>query len=116
MPGFVMSGKFEFKKFIKIANYSIAQSLFTHLNYKDIKRCMERLREYVKKTHRFYATFCEMASIKKRLFFYRSHSHRCFAYTREQMQQVGIKCSFKPRYIGDWNHHRRRKVIEYIAV
>ena len=44
-----------------------------------------------------------------------SHSHGYFAYTRLQMEEFGTRTGWKSNYIGDWNHPRSQKIIEYVA-
>jgi len=112
-PEFVFSENFEFSKFSKIPNFAIAQSLFTHLDQGDIELCLKRLREFVNKGFRFYATFFETNTEKQN--HKKSHSHSRFQYTQNKMCAFGEKCGWKARYIGDWNHPRGQKMIEYTA-
>ena len=44
-----------------------------------------------------------------------SGSHGYFAYTRAQMEEFGTRTGWKANYIGDWNHPRKQKIIEFIA-
>jgi len=113
-PEIIISDKFEFNKFSKVPDYAIAQSLFTHLNKEDIELCLKNLRKIVNLGHVFYATFVEVnleLQTSKR-----SHSHRVFQYTRNQMGTFGEKNGWKARYIGDWNHPRGQKMMEYTAI
>jgi hypothetical protein len=43
----------------------------------------------------------------------RSHPHAGFAYTRDQMTEFGAACGWATRYIGDWNHPRQQKILQY---
>lgn len=51
-PELVISATFEFQKFHRRPDLSIAQSLFTHLNPADIRLCLSNLRELVAADHR----------------------------------------------------------------
>ena len=114
-PEFVVSDKFEFNKFSKIPNYSIAQSLFTHLVEDDIKLCLKNLKEFVgDKPHKFYATFFEVDVPTEGELEY-SHSHASFFYTKVQMEQFGKETGWKFKYIGDWNHPRDQKIVLFYS-
>jgi len=110
-PEFVVSDKFEFSKFSKIPDYSIAQSLFTHLVEVDIKLCLKNLRKFVgNRPHKFYATFFEVdVPIEGELDY--SHSHVSFFYTKTQIEQFAQDTGWKFKYIGGWNHPRDQKIV-----
>jgi hypothetical protein len=112
-PQFVISSKFEFSRFTKRPDYSIAQSLFTHLNVADIQLCLGNLRSFVGRGHVFYATFFEGTSAKSDQ---ASHSHKGFVYTKEELTQYGTRIGWRPEYIGDWNHPRNQKMMKFLAV
>lgn len=113
-PQFVFSDKFEFNKFSKVPDYAIAQSLFTHLTKEDIKFCLKQLHKIVNPRCLFLATFSECNVEQKN--YHRSYSHKCFQYTQNQMSTFGENNGWKARYIGDWNHPRGQKMMEYTAV
>jgi len=113
-PIFIFSDKFEFNKFSKVPDYAIAQSLFTHLDKEDIELCLKQLRKIVNLGCIFYATFFEINLEQQNSG--KSHSHRGFQYTQNQMRTFGEKNGWKARYIGDWNHPRGQRMMEYAAV
>jgi len=117
IPEVVLSSEFEFSKFSKKPDYALAQSLFSHLNAHDIQLCMKRLREFVGTSCRFYATFNEVKLIRRMLIPNprESHPHSFFGYTRRDMIGFGTEHGWKPRYIGDWGHPRKQKMMEYVA-
>jgi hypothetical protein len=99
-PEFVVSDSFEFARFSKVADMSLAQSPFTHL-VADIERCCARLREYVDPGHEFYATFwpgdssgypCKSSSIKR------------FQYPPEELAKIGERNGWQPNFIGPGRH------------
>ena len=114
IPEFVITDKFEFKKFSKKPDFAIAQSLFTHLRKKDIALCLKKLREHVNAGCRLYATFFESNVEKKDKG--KSHSHRNFHYTKQQMCELGEQYRWKPKYIGNWQHPSGQMMMEFIAI
>lgn len=112
-PEFIISSNFEFQKFSKLPNYSIAQSLFTHLIEEDIKLCLFNLKAFIgSKKHKFFATFFEAEDLQNVPLNY-SHSLVNFFYTKDQMISFGQEAGWKVKYIGDWNHPRNQKMIIY---
>ena len=107
-PEFVVSDHFEFDAFGKKPQFSLAQSLFTHLNSGDICLCLERLRQFVEPDHVFFATFFEGNSSANQEC---SHSHADFSYSREEMEAFGEKHGWTATYIGNWNHPRNQQMI-----
>jgi ubiquinone/menaquinone biosynthesis C-methylase UbiE len=112
-PEFVVSDKFEFEKFSKKPQFSLAHSLFTHLNSKDICICLEKLSKFVEPGHIFFATFFEGDSSANPE---TSHSHVSFRYSREEMATFGENSGWKAIYIGNWKHPRNQMMMKYEAV
>lgn len=111
-PKFVISENFEFDKFSEKPQFSIAQSLFTHLNVNDIRLCLKNLRQLVEQDHLFFATFFEGGSSSNPE---ASHSHGYFRYSRDEMTKFGKKTGWKAIYIGEWQHPKSR-MMKYQAV
>jgi len=111
-PEFQISDDFDFKGFSKKPDYSLALSLFTHLNRRDIEKCLKNLIEFVKTGHIFFATFFEGESENNPG---RSHSLDHFDYTKEEMIEFGEKTGWKVTYIGDWNHPRDQKIVRFTS-
>jgi len=109
-PKFVVSERFEFNKFSKKPQFSLAQSLFTHLTPDDIRLCLSNLRDFVDTGHIFFATFFQGQSSHNRE---RSHSIVCFRYTREEMETFGQQTGWTASYIGEWNHPRPQMMMKY---
>ena len=112
-PRFLITDAFEFERAGTRANFAIAQSLFTHLNAKDISRCLFAMKSASAPDCRFFATFFEGNTGHANP--ERSHSHGHFQYTRGQMESFGIAAGWVPRYIGEWNHPRGQQIIEFSA-
>lgn len=111
-PEFIISSKFEFQKFSKTPQLSLALSLFTHLNSKDIELCLCNLREFVDEGHIFFATFFEGDSKKNKL---ESHSLDHFEYSQDEMISFGENYDWECIYIGDWDHPRDQMMMKYVA-
>jgi hypothetical protein len=112
-PRFVVSDSFEFGKFRAKPGFGIAQSLFTHLSARDLETCLLNLKSTAAPGCRLFATFFEVAEpVGNPLV---SHSHGYFAYTRAEMECFGARTGWEAHYIGEWNHPRQQKMIEYIA-
>lgn len=108
-PEFVVSGSFEFSKFSKKPDYSIANSLFTHLTPEDILACLSNLRENVDLGHQFYATFFKAARPVENPS--SSDAHKAFRYTTRELKRLARLAGFDTEYIGDWSHPRRQQML-----
>lgn len=112
-PEFVVSDRFEFDSFRKSPQFSLAQSLFTHLNSTDVCACLEKLRKFVEPGHIFFATFFEGSSSGNPE---ASHTHAVFRYSREEMAAFGENRGWKVTYIGNWQHPRSQVMMKYEAM
>ena len=111
-PEFVISSRFEFSRFSRKPDICIAQSLFTHLSPVDINLCLNNLARFANSKCRVFATFFE---VEKPHFNFgrRSHSYAVFFYTRKQMVSFGERNGWSAHYIGDWDHPRGQRMMEY---
>jgi len=114
-PEFVVSDSFEFSKFGRKPDFALAQSLFTHLNADDIRRCLLNLRACMDPGSRFYATYVLVPEASYRRDLRRSQAHRAFRYTLQMAENFGASCGWSAHYIGDWSHPRGQVMMEYIA-
>lgn len=112
-PRFVVSDSFEFCKFEEKPCFGMAQSLFTHLSAADLETCLLKLKRVAVSGCRLFATFFEAPEPVANQPV--SHSHNYFAYTRSQMEDFGARTGWESHYIGEWNHPRAQKIIEYVA-
>jgi hypothetical protein len=109
-PELVTSSSFEFDRFSKQADFSLAQSLFTHLNGADVESCLTKLRANVAPQHEFYATFAAGTSRSGR-----SHARGSFYYSPDELASMGERCSWQCNYIGDWGHPRKQVMMQFVA-
>jgi len=113
-PRFVISDSFKFQGFSARPSFGIAQSLFSHLSAHDVELCLSQLKGVASPGCKLFATFFEVnAPVVNPTV---SHSHDCFSYTRSQMEEFGVRTGWEPRYVGEWNHPRAQRLIEYIAL
>lgn len=110
-PEFVVSSSFEFERFSKPADYSLAQSLFTHLASADIELCLGHLRDFVAPGHQLYATFYAGESERNRS---RSHSRSPFLYAPAELEEIAGE-RWKCELVGDWGHPRGQQMMKFLA-
>ena len=75
--------------------------------------CLLKLKRIAPPGCRLFATFFEVSEPVANPPV--SHSHGYFAYTRSQMGDFGARTGWDSHYIGEWNHPRSQKIIEYVA-
>lgn len=112
-PRFIVSDSFEFHRFAAKPVFGIAQSLFAHLSAHEVESCLSKLHTVAASGCRLFATFFEVSEPFANPA--ASHSHSYFAYTRSQMETFGARAGWRSSYVGEWNHPRAQKMIEYIA-
>ncbi len=112
-PEFVISSRFEFERFSRKPQFSLALSLFTHLAADDIRLCLGRLRDFVPADHRLFATFFEGNSARNKS---RSDSLDHFEYGREELIALAAPERWQASYIGDWDHPRDQMMMMFGAV
>ena len=111
-PELLVSGRFEFAKFSRQPDFSIAQSLFTHLAVEDAMHCLRNLRHFVAPGHVCFATFFDGDSARNPS---RSDSQLGFFYSRAEMEGFGTQTGWQTLYIGDWRHPRGQMMMRYVA-
>jgi hypothetical protein len=109
-PEFVISSVFEFDRFSKQPDFSLAQSLFTHLTPTDIELALGNLRAIVSSDHQLYATFSSGDSERNPL---QSASHKNFFYSPDELIAMGAHTGWSADYIGDWGHPRNQKMMRF---
>ena len=113
----VYLGDFEFYKLEQSFDFALAQSVFTHLNFNKIRRCLDRLASVMKAGGKFYATFLEApleSQLEKPMERPRctSYSDRDpFHYRFEDFQYAIKDMQWELSYIGQWNHPADTRVL-----
>jgi hypothetical protein len=107
-PEFVVSDAFEFEKFSKRPDLSLAHSVFTQIAEHEIRLCLSKLRDVVNTGHKCYATFHledggrgQRSGIK---------------YSRTRIEEFGRLAGWRSRYIDEWRHTAGETMVEYVAV
>jgi SAM-dependent methyltransferase len=103
-------------------DFAIAQSVFTHLPLNDIRLCLVRVGRAMRPGGRFYASFFEGPAEfpldgvldgenpKKRDKFTERHP---YWYWPSDLEWAGGFGPWQFRYIGNWNHPRNQKMVEF---
>ena len=137
-PKLLVDGDFNFKDFkqhwpyFKKPKIGLAQSLFTHLNFEDIKICLNKLKEIVDKDFILYATFHSAQggwhthkfsenyvygkteihlldssrNVGGNPFVSDSGSHVDFWYSSRDLEEISNQTGWVVKEIFDWNHPR----------
>jgi len=112
-PEIVVSPSFEFHLFSKAPDYSLAHSLFSHLNLDEIALCLQNLRAIVSPGSEFYASFFRSKSESPN--YQTSHAHRSFLYTTQQMSGMGVETGWAADFLGGWGHDGGQVMMRYVA-
>lgn len=94
---------------------AIAQSVFTHVSLNHIRLCLYRLGKVMKPGGRFFATFSQRGpNHPVDGTWARSYTERnVYWYYRQDLRYAAERTPFSFRYIGDWGHARKQKMVEY---
>lgn len=107
-PRSALVARFEFQRFSKQPDMSLAQSLFSHLNEADILLCLRQLALIAPAHHRFFATYFDGRSTENKR---RSNSHQTFRYEASQLADIAAQAGWDAENIGDWGHPRGQQMI-----
>jgi hypothetical protein len=115
---------FEFHSLNEKFEFAIALSVFTHLSFNRIRRCLTHLAPVIEPGGRFFATFFE-AQAEQNSEDTITHSpggvvtYSCrdpFHYRFEDFQYAISGLPFAVRYHGEWGHPRDQRMLEFEAV
>lgn len=106
-PEFVVADNFAFGRFSKPADYAIAQSVFTHLTLRDVRRCLRRLSK-ASPGCRLYATYFEGSRRNNPP---ESNSRLVFRYSRSNLERIAEQTGWRCSFIGDWGHPRDQQMV-----
>lgn len=111
---------FEFPSLNKTFDFVLAQSVFTHLNFNRIRRCLTRLAPVMEPGGKFLATFLEAKAEQdfeaplryKPNGLITTHSYRDpFHYYFEDFQYAISKLPWNVHYHGDWDHPAKSQML-----
>ncbi len=114
---------FEFPSLDVTFDFVLAQSVFTHLNFNRIRRCLTRLAPAMEPGGKFFATFIEAKveqSLEEALRYKPdgliSYSHRDpFHYYFEDFQHAVSRLPWTVHYHGHWNHPAETRMLIFEA-
>ena len=114
---------FEFSSLQTTFDMVLAQSVFTHLNFNRIRRCLTRLAPVMEPGGKFFATFIEATAEQNLEEPFRckpdgaiSYSHRDpFHYYFEDFQYAIAKLPWTVSYHGEWNHPGKTRMLVFEA-
>lgn len=102
-------------------DYGIAQSVFTHLTFNSIRRCLEVVAPKFREGAVLYATFFELPGQRPASLEYMrerggvvTHGHKDpYHYRSEDMVQAAVGAPWRVRNIGDWGHPRSQAMLAF---
>lgn len=114
----VAAADFQFDRFDTKFDYAISISLFTHLTFNSIRRCLLKSRSCLKDGARYYSTFflVDDAGLleqpQEQGDGHISYSHKDpYHYSSRDVQRLAEDSGFGLEIIGDWNHPRNQKMV-----
>jgi 2-polyprenyl-3-methyl-5-hydroxy-6-metoxy-1,4-benzoquinol methylase len=120
----VCISEFEFDRLGRRFDFALAHSLFTHLTFNRIRRCLERLAPVTNIDGRFFATFFELPQAASPSLGYTHHPGDVVTYDTNDPYHYKLADFFyaasglpwRVRYIGNWSHPRGQRMLEFIRV
>lgn len=99
----------------------IAQSVFTHMTFNSIRRCLETVAPKFRSGAVLYATFFELPGRQPASLEYVrerggivTHGHKDpYHYRQEDMVQAAVGAPWSVRFIGDWGHPRSQSMMAF---
>ena len=112
-PKLICTDQFDFSD-VHNFDYAFAQSLFTHLNPKDIETCMYNLSKVANRESVFYFTAFVNEHNSGEDYGRRSHSNLKWSYSVDTLTEISQKAGWKIKSIGSWNHEANQTIFEAI--
>lgn len=130
LPRYGLSGKaaslvrrddFDFSVFGAEFDYALAQSVFTHLPWNSIMRCLVNVERTLQKDGRFYATFfedknggCRIAPMTHAPGGVETYPDKDpFHYEFGVFEELSARVSLEVEYIGEWGHPRGQMMMVF---
>jgi hypothetical protein len=116
--------EFEFDRLDRRVDFALAQSLFSHLTFNHIRKCLERIAPILNIGGRLFATFFELPEAEP---FGRPYSHNPgdvvtydasdpYHYKLSDFYHAKKGLPLQIRYIGDWHHPRAQRMLEFMRI
>lgn len=112
---------FDFSAFGTSFDFAIAQSVFTHLPWNSILRCLRNVRDVLRPTGRFYATFFEdpdgshqVTSIRQTPGGIVTYPDKDpYHYPFDVFAELARRTGLAVRYLGAWDHPRNQRMMVF---
>jgi SAM-dependent methyltransferase len=119
-PLLLVNGAFEFTKLGQTFDYAIAQSVFTHLPFNVIMRCLVEMARVLNPGGRFFATIYENPQGREYLGDIQQSERVVSHYDRDKyhydLDTLRLACEgtgLTLSYAGDWGHPDNQKMIVF---
>lgn len=114
----IEDSEFNFIGMPRLADFSIAQSVFTHLPLNHLRLCLINFAEFVDYNHKFFCTFFLVDKRDVALANHQipggivTHPHKDpYHYCFEDIIYISDQPGWSPKLIGDWGHPRNQKMV-----
>ncbi len=118
-PQLALSGGFVASQFGQQFDFALAQSVFTHLPFNHIVRCLIEVRKVLKPSGVFFATFFEspssgyLSTISQPAGFVTHYDEDAYHQSWEEMQWLAKIAHWNVELIGDWQHPRNQRMLAF---
>jgi len=116
----LVNNNFEFGKFEEKFDFMVSISVFSHLPFQNIVKCLVNARNNLKETGVYYATYFEApfsAHIEeihqKPGNVVTKYDMDPFHYSNEEIKYMAQLAGLNVDIIGDWNHPRNQKIVAF---
>jgi SAM-dependent methyltransferase len=119
-PHLLVNDAFEVAAFGTTFDYALAHSVFTHLPFNSIERCLANVARVLKPGARFYATYFEspsphsMEPLRHPGGIITRSDADPFHYHFKTFRFLSETLPLTVRNIGDWNHPRGQHMLEFV--
>ncbi len=110
---------FDAERFGVAFDVAWAQSLFTHLQAPDIRRCLERVARSVRPGGRFFATFFESGEDVETPVTHQPggittrHDRDPYHYRFRDLTALAASLPWRATYVGEWSHPRAQRMARF---
>ena len=110
-PLFIVNNKFDFSLIKTKPNFIFSNSLFTHLNSKDIDLLLKKIKLIAHEDFNYYTSL----NLSKYSFIYfgKSRANRNFSYSKKQIEKIAKRNNLYIEYMGNnWGHPGKLELIK----
>jgi hypothetical protein len=116
--------EFEFEPLGRRVDFALAHSLFTHLTFNRIRRCLERMIPVINIGGSLFTTFFELPETEAFSHPYTHDPGGVVTYDTSDPYHYKVSDFFHAttglpwqiRYIGEWQHPRAQRMLEFIRI